>query len=176
MLLHVPNAPALAATGLAALAGLRVYLAGPMRGRPRYNFDAFEQAREWLRAQGADVTCPAEMDLALGFDPDRGLEEQGFDTVEALRRDLAAIAVCDGVVFLPGSSQSSGALAEYEMARALALDVFLYHPAPPVEALSGPAVLGPLDHAAVDRFLAEEGRSPAAFVRHVLRETGIPAA
>ena len=40
-----------------------LYLAGPMRGYPRFNFDAFDKARHALRLRGYAVLCPAELDV-----------------------------------------------------------------------------------------------------------------
>lgn len=103
-----------------ALAGQTVYLAGPMRGYPRYNFDAFHEAAAHLRALGVLVVSPAEMDEDLGFDPDRDVADEAF-VEDALRRDFEAIAQVDAVVFMDGSRFSSGALAEDEVALALGL-------------------------------------------------------
>jgi nucleoside 2-deoxyribosyltransferase len=104
--------------------GMRVYLAGPMTGKCQYNFPAFESYRNFLRGLGAEVVCPAEMDLEYGFDPSLPMEEQGFDYDEVMRRDLAALATCEGVVFLPGSEDSRGCISEGELAVALGLRVF----------------------------------------------------
>lgn len=109
------------------IAALTLYLAGPMRGVPLYNFPAFAAGRAALRGLGARVICPAEMDLELGFDPERPAAQQGFDEEAALRRDLEALTSADGVAFLPGSRHSAGAQAEYEMARALGLRMFTVH-------------------------------------------------
>jgi hypothetical protein len=125
-----------------------VYLAGPMRGYPRYNFDAFLVAAGALRAEGIEVVSPAEMDLVLGFDPDRTLEEQGFDVEEALRRDFDAIATVEGIVFMEGSEKSAGALAEYEVAKALVLPVFRLE-----RTVSGGWALSAWSYAAADHFI-----------------------
>lgn len=41
---------------------MRVYLAGPMRGVPHFNFPAFHAAAAELRARGYVVFSPAEAD------------------------------------------------------------------------------------------------------------------
>jgi hypothetical protein len=44
----------------------RVYIAGPMRGIPEFNFPAFDAAARG-RAMGLEIISPAELDRAHGF-------------------------------------------------------------------------------------------------------------
>jgi hypothetical protein len=125
---------------------LTLYVAGPMRGYRRFNFDAFEEASTRLRSHGYTIVSPAEMDLALGFDPDGSLEEQGFDVHEALTRDFDAIAKADGIALLPGWEESDGAMAERFVAEKLGKRVYFYRGAnsgayPLVHATDEPLVL-----------------------------------
>lgn len=109
---------------------MRVYLAGPMTGYKENNFPAFARAAEALRNLGLDVVSPAEMDLANGFDPTKGLEEQGFSRAEVLLKDLEIIGRggIEGIVFLPGSRFSPGAKTEYAFGKYLGLRMFKYVP------------------------------------------------
>lgn len=94
------------------------YLAGPMRGYPRYNFDAFTAAAKDLRAKGIDVISPHEMDLGMGFDPDIQETDISPEFVnECVRRDVDAIIKQESVVFLPNFQHSVGATAELAVAR-----------------------------------------------------------
>jgi len=104
---------------------VRLYLAGPMTGRHRWNFDAFLDAARALRARGYSVLSPAEMDLAEGFDPDAPVEEwTETATHAAMRRDLAAVVSrVNGVAVLPGWDDSRGASLEVAVARAIGLPV-----------------------------------------------------
>lgn len=100
---------------------MRLYLAGPMSGQPRWGFDAFEEAAFELRFAGYDVWSPAEADLAAGFNPDAPADyftpERYRDT---LVTDLHIVAYeCDAVAVLPGWEGSPGACAEVALARAL---------------------------------------------------------
>ena len=92
------------------LVGLRVYVAGPMTGLPRWNFDAFAAAAAALRRLGAVVTSPHEIDLADGFDPDG--DGAGFDLRRALERDVEEVLSADLVVLLDGWEVSSGVMVE----------------------------------------------------------------
>lgn len=101
-----------------------LYIAGPMSGLPRWNFDAFAEAADSLRAAGYDVVSPHEIDLACGFDPDD--PEETFtlaDWHEAMRRDVEALLHVDGVALLPGWQRSSGAFVEAVVADAIGLPV-----------------------------------------------------
>jgi hypothetical protein len=103
---------------------IRVYLAGPMRGRVGYNFHAFEAGAAELRQLNYDVISPAEHDLELGFDPALDVDQQEFDLRAALLWDLQQVLAADGVVTLAGWAHSTGALAEVATARAAGIPVF----------------------------------------------------
>lgn len=102
-----------------------VYLAGPMRGLPEFNFPAFREAAEALRMCGYTVTSPAEMDEELdgfdGTDPDAALPFAAY-----MARDLPAVCEADAVVVLPGWQKSEGAQLEVYVAEALGLPVLRY--------------------------------------------------
>lgn len=86
-----------------------IYIGGPMRGYPRFNFEAFDAAAERLRTCGWDVRSPSEHDVRIGFDPDRPFEDQEYNMHEAFRWDVAQLAVCQALYLLEGWKQSSGA-------------------------------------------------------------------
>jgi nucleoside 2-deoxyribosyltransferase len=97
-----------------------VYLAGPMRNYPAYNFHAFHKATAHLRAMGFTVISPAEMDVEHGFDPIANPGQQPTETLaQCMARDLAAVAKCDMVAVLDGWEKSEGASIEVEVARRL---------------------------------------------------------
>lgn len=89
---------------------MRLYLAGPMTGLPRFGFDRFDRAARLLRAAGYEVWSPHERDLAHGFDPEAG--GHGFDLRAALEADVSAVIESDGVALLPGWRASPGVLVE----------------------------------------------------------------
>jgi nucleoside 2-deoxyribosyltransferase len=98
---------------------MKIYLAGPMRGKPRFNFGEFARAAKWLRNQGHEVVSPAELDLAEGFDPSNPGEISKERYESWMKRDFAAIEKCDTIALLPGWRMSEGAMREYEFAMSL---------------------------------------------------------
>lgn len=90
----------------------KIYLAGPMSGLPESNYPAFHAAAAKLRAMGHVVLNPAE-----NPEPACGTW-QGY-----MRMALAQLVQCDGVVLLPGWSDSRGALLERELAQTLGMDL-----------------------------------------------------
>lgn len=99
---------------------MRVYVAGPMRGIPEFNFPAFDRAANDLRAAGHTVFNPAEMDRADGVVPTVGGISMPFEWYIA--RDINVICMglpsdpgpVDCVAVLPGWENSQGAGMEVE--------------------------------------------------------------
>jgi hypothetical protein len=115
---------------------MKVYVAGPMRGIPEFNFPAFHTATAKLREQGHHVFNPAEKDNERhGKDISKGneagcekiaAEQHGFNLREALGHDLQFIcAEADAIALLPGWENSKGAKAEHATALALGLEVIV---------------------------------------------------
>jgi len=115
--------------------GLKLYLAGPMTGYPKFNFPAFDYAAAMLRARGFEVFSPAENDRetigcaaenSLDGDQDALQRISGFDLRAALRDDTHYICVhADGIALLPGWEKSKGATAEHALAVALGHTVII---------------------------------------------------
>jgi len=111
-------------------APLRIYIAGPMRDLPRWNFPAFDAAAAYLRGRGFDVVNPAEMDREeYGDAIEFALELSPGFIADALARDIAALATCDAIFLLAGWGDSKGANAELAYARAAGLRVIYSTPA-----------------------------------------------
>ena len=97
----------------------KLYLAGPMRGLPEFNFPAFHAAAAELRAAGYEVFSPAE----------KGLEKHAEANQDSLKFRRAVFKldtawICehaDGVALLPDWLKSKGAIAEDALARAIGL-------------------------------------------------------
>ena len=105
---------------------MRVQLVGPMTGIDGFNYGAFNEAAERLRAAGHDVFSPAE---SYGGD-------QSYPRSAYMRASLAALLHAEVVVLLPGWETSPG--SKTEMRTALALEI----PVVPLEAFqTGTAAL-----------------------------------
>jgi Domain of unknown function (DUF4406) len=113
---------------------MKIYLAGPMRGRPQFNRGAFRRWTETLRAEGHEIFSPQEHSETMfgrAVTDNPGGDERriaGGDPL-ALSRTLFAYDlswICshaDAVALLPDWQESRGASAEAAVARALRIIV-----------------------------------------------------
>lgn len=112
-----------------------IYIAGPMRGIPEFNFPAFHAAAAKFEAKGWSVFNPAAVDNDHhGTDISKGNEsgceetaakEHGFNLREALARDTKYICEeATAIAMLPGWEKSSGANAEWALAKALGHEIY----------------------------------------------------
>lgn len=100
-----------------------VYIAGPMRGYPRFNVDAFDGVAATWKQSGFSVRNPAEMDRAAGVNHDAEVTSE--DLRACMRRDLLAILdECSAIALLPGWEKSAGVKVELALARFLGLPVY----------------------------------------------------
>lgn len=90
----------------------RMYLSGPMTGRPNLNFPLFYVEAARLRELGYEVVNPAE----LNPDPSASWHA-------CMRADLKALLDCDALVLLPGWEQSAGAHLEMHVAHRVGLEI-----------------------------------------------------
>jgi hypothetical protein len=102
----------------------KVYIAGPMRGYPKFNFPAFDAARDLAKSMGLDPISPADIDRDSGFhenDPNADVYTPEVNRTFA-RRDVEAILALraengDAIALLPGWEASTGAVAELTLAK-----------------------------------------------------------
>jgi hypothetical protein len=88
----------------------RVYIAGPMTGIAEFNFPAFNAEAARLRAEGLTVLNPAEHGIV-----------DGAEWADYLRHDIAGLASCERIHFLPGWANSKGARLEHAIAESLGM-------------------------------------------------------
>lgn len=122
--------------GEIAVPEIKVYVSGPMRGIPRFNFPMFDRARDWLTKMGYTVFSPADNDRETypGIEDWPGFAEGQlapgfhFDLHKAMAWDLARCAEVDALVLLPGWEQSKGAAHEVYVARVCGKRLYEFHP------------------------------------------------
>lgn len=115
----------------------KVYISGPMRGYPQYNFPAFDAARDRFKEWGWHVISPADLDRQFdGLDPlfdPKGTQKivenwTHTDLVNVIMRDTVVLwmldpAKDDAIAMLPYWEASTGAVAELYIARWLGLQI-----------------------------------------------------
>lgn len=94
---------------------MKLYIAGPMTGRPDFNYPAFYAAADQLRAIGHEPINPARQRP--------GVPHQGATWLDYMRHSLRDIADCDGIATLLGHHNSRGARIECDLAARLGLPV-----------------------------------------------------
>lgn len=112
------------------------YLAGPMSGRPKFNFPLFISAVETLREQGLTVISPAETDSkenqAIAMKSTKGdlkeFGDKGTTWGDFLSEDIKMIADTDidAIILLPEWETSKGARMEVFVCMTLGYPVFFY--------------------------------------------------
>ena len=113
-----------------------IYIAGPMRGIPAFNFPAFNRCEDHLRERypRSHIFNPAARDTALGYEfshctGDEDLAALGFDLPAAMRDDLAYIInEATDMVMLPGWQRSTGATHEKATADLIGVRVWYWYP------------------------------------------------
>jgi hypothetical protein len=116
---------------------MKFYIAGPMRGKPLFNFPAFDEAKQDLQEFGHEVVSPADLDREQGFDPEslpgtyapenwnENLLPTGWSLERLMARDLKALETCQAIYLLEGWENSTGARREHEFALKHNLLVFI---------------------------------------------------
>lgn len=109
---------------------ITVYIAGPMRGYAKFNFPSFDKARDLAKKLGFTPISPADLDRNSGFNENSPPMDATTPEItrEFVRRDSDALLSMrkengDAIALLPGWEKSTGALAEFFMARWLGLKV-----------------------------------------------------
>lgn len=106
----------------AARSQSRAYICGPMTGLPDLNHPAFNEAAQRLRDAGFEAVNPVD----LNPPPLKNLANmtQAFQESiwrACMKRDIAAMVLCDVLVLLPNWSQSRGAMIEVQLAESLGI-------------------------------------------------------
>lgn len=112
-----------------------IYIAGPMRGHPQFNFPAFFAAEAKLKRHNWNVFNPARADNEF-FNADvskdnltgseqMAAEQFGLTIGNAMARDMDWIANhATAIYMLKGWEKSTGAHAEHALAVALGIELY----------------------------------------------------
>lgn len=95
------------------MTGRNLYLSGPMTGYPEFNYPLFHAKAASLREQGWGVFNPAEWPY----------EEVGVKGSFAKYSAVICSEDCHAIYLLPGWRNSTGAMAEYHLAKAVGLEI-----------------------------------------------------
>lgn len=98
------------------------YIAGPMSGIDRYNYPAFEEAMNDFRGEGILTQSPHEPYHTLSEEEHKKTSYEGY-----IRVSLRLLLRCDGIILLPGWTQSKGARREADIAMDLKYPVWFYN-------------------------------------------------
>jgi Domain of unknown function (DUF4406) len=93
----------------------KLYLIGPMTGFDDFNYPAFHEAEDRLRAAGYDVLSPA-----IGNPP---TAEEAAPYAFYFKRGLGQLLQCDAIAWLPGYGLSKGAQLEERIGETLAMRI-----------------------------------------------------
>lgn len=107
-----------------------LYIAGPMSGRPEFNYPAFLAAEHDLKSHGYDVLNPARVDEQYPKPcadwpeaPPHSLcpHCEVRDWQWYMRKTIPMVCEADGLALLVGWEQSTGARLEHSVASALGM-------------------------------------------------------
>ncbi|MEI8080603.1 MAG: DUF4406 domain-containing protein [Actinomycetes bacterium] len=92
---------------------MRVYVSGPMRGRPCFNIPSFDRAATVIRGAGWEAVNPVDIGGGVtGWTHPMSLS--GFR--QTMDRNCQEICECDAIAVLPGWRTSEGSTAEVALA------------------------------------------------------------
>lgn len=101
----------------------KIYIAGPMRGLPDFNYPTFNHYAQAHRNVGWDVENPAEIGERYGTPEQINADPAMLAAVMAA--DLHALETCDAVFLLDGWHKSVGARKELAAALRCGLKIYL---------------------------------------------------
>jgi nucleoside 2-deoxyribosyltransferase len=108
---------------------VRVYLAGPIAGYKDANRSAFRRAARYVEARGHTAVNPHNIVPVEHIDTECPPGPPGGEGAEHsapcyMRADIAELLKCDAIFLLTGWEQSSGAFAEFHVARACGMSIY----------------------------------------------------
>lgn len=102
---------------------MRVYIAGPMTGLPKFNYPAFRAAANRLRSIGVTVVSPVE--IAEKYGAPEEVSADPSKLADLIIEELDALGTCDAIYLLPGWQRSVGARRELYLALSRKLEIIV---------------------------------------------------
>ena len=90
---------------------IKIYISGPISGKPDYNRPAFDEAKRQLADAGYDPVSPLDCS-----DPEWSWEE-------CMKADIRTLLECEGVAYLQGWTYSRGSVIEIMLAMDLEIPI-----------------------------------------------------
>ena len=104
----------------------RIYIAGPMQGKPHFNYPKFGEIATTLRLGGWVVVSPVEIGDKFGTANE--INDNPDLRAKVMDAELEAVEKCDAIYLLDGWQNSPGAKGELAVALAHGLQVILEGP------------------------------------------------
>ena len=101
----------------------KVYIAGPMRGLPDFNYPKFDQYAQAHRAVGWEVENPVE--IGAGYGTPEQVNADPALLAAVMAAEIHALETCDAIYLLDGWQNSEGARKELAVAIAYRLKIYL---------------------------------------------------
>lgn len=101
----------------------KIYIAGPMRGLPDFNYPKFDQYAQAHRAVGWDVVNPVEIGADYGTPEQINADPALLAAVMAA--EIHALETCDAIYLLDSWQNSEGARKELATAISYRLKIYL---------------------------------------------------
>lgn len=92
---------------------MKIFISGPMRGLPNYNFDKFDSVEKWLIAAGYDVVNPAHISRSY---KETTILNNKDKFNEMVKRQLSALEQCDAILVLDNWEKPEGVKTEIQHA------------------------------------------------------------
>lgn len=112
---------------------MKVFISGPITGKPGYNRHEFDKAEQLLSMLGHTVLSPAKL---TPLNNPEAIQHEDYMSI-----CFAMIAVCDAVYFLAGWGKSDGSRMEYDYARTHSKILMFAADTSPMELYLGPPEL-----------------------------------
>ena len=97
---------------------MKIYVSGPMSGKPEFNKAAFEEAATVLKQLGHHPVTPFDLDV---------VEPVKFhDWTENMKRDIKYLPSFDAVLLMDDWDESKGATIEAGIAQVLSIPLFKF--------------------------------------------------